>query len=111
MKYLLTDGNVIVATQDFIAENYPDAVLIEEPPAPDVHTTTITMRQARLYLHQAGLTDQVESLVSTLDEAAQIEWQYATTVEINSPIVQLMCAQLERTDEQVQEMFDEAAKL
>lgn len=111
MKYQLADGNIIIATQDFIAENYPDAELIEEPPAPAVRTTTITMRQVRLYLHQSGLTDQVESLVSTLDEAAQIEWQYAATVEINSPVVQLMCAELGLTGEQVQEMFDEAAKL
>lgn len=110
MKYLLSDGNVIVATQDFIDENYPDAVLIEEPTV-TVRTTTITMRQVRLYLHQAGLTGQVESLVNELDEAAQIEWQYAATVEINSPIVQLMCAELELTGEKMQEMFDEAAKL
>ena len=111
MKYLLPDGNIIVALPDFIAEHYPDAVLIEEPPAPAVRTTTITMRQVRLYLHQAGLTEQVESIISGLDEAAQIEWQYAATVDINSPIVQLMCAELGLTDEQVQEMFDEASKL
>lgn len=46
MKYQLPDGNVIVALPDFITENYPDAVLVEEPPAPAVRTTTITTRLA-----------------------------------------------------------------
>lgn len=111
MKYLLPDGNVIVAMPDFIADHYPDAELVEEPPAPAVRTTSITMRQTRLYLQQVGLTKQVESIVSELDTAAQIEWQYAPTVEIGSPIVQLLRAELELTEEQVQDMFDEASKL
>lgn len=73
--------------------------------------TTLTMRQARLYLHQKGMLDQVESAISGLDEAAQIEWQYAATVEIDWPIVQFIRTQLGLSDEQVQIMFDEAAKL
>lgn len=111
MKYLLPDGNIIIALPDFIAEHYPDAVLVEDPPAPAVSITTITMRQARLYLHQAGLTDQVESIISGLDEAAQIEWQYATTVEIDWPIVQFIRNQLGLSDEQMQVMFNEAGLL
>lgn len=31
MKYQLADGNIIIATPDYVAEKYPDAVLIEEP--------------------------------------------------------------------------------
>lgn len=34
MKYQLQDGNVIIATPDFIAQHYPDAALVVEPPAP-----------------------------------------------------------------------------
>ena len=76
-----------------------------------VRTATITMRQARLYLHQKGMLEQLDALISTLDETSQIEWQYASTVGINNPIVQLLRAEFELTEEQVQEMFDEASKL
>lgn len=34
MKYQLQDGNIIIASPAFIAQNYPDAVLVAEPPAP-----------------------------------------------------------------------------
>lgn len=75
------------------------------------HRTTLTMRQARLYLQQEGMLGQVDALISTLDTAAQIEWQYSATVEISSPIVQLMRTQLGLSDEQVQTMFNEAGLL
>lgn len=44
MKYQLADGNTIVATQDFIDENYPDAELIDEPETdePVTQSTTLT---------------------------------------------------------------------
>lgn len=73
--------------------------------------TTLTMRQARLYLQQEALLEQVDALISTLDHAAQIEWQYSTTVEISSPIVRLLMAELGLTDEQAQGMFNEASVL
>lgn len=31
MKYQLPDGNIIIATPEYVAEKYPDAVLIEGP--------------------------------------------------------------------------------
>ena len=31
MKYQLADGNVIIATPEYIADKHPDAVLIEDP--------------------------------------------------------------------------------
>lgn len=33
MKYQLSDGNIIIATQDYIDSHHPDAVPIEEPDA------------------------------------------------------------------------------
>ncbi|WP_313075885.1 hypothetical protein [Melaminivora sp.] len=33
MRYQLTDGNVIIATPEFVAEHYPDAVRLPEPVA------------------------------------------------------------------------------
>ena len=73
--------------------------------------TTLTMRQARLYLEREGMLAQVDDMISTLDAAAQIEWQYSTTVEIGSPIVQFMAHALGLTEQQAQEMFNEASVL
>ena len=73
--------------------------------------TTLTMRQARLYLEREGSLAQVDALVGTLDAAAQIEWQYSTTVEMGSPIVQFIAHELGLTEQQVQTMFNEASVL
>lgn len=81
--------------------------------APDARKprTTLTMRQARLYLQQEGMLEQVDALIRTLDQAAQIEWQYAATVEMGSPTVFALASELQLTQAQLQEMFDAAAKL
>lgn len=71
--------------------------------------TTLTMRQARLYMQKEGLLEQVNGLIDSLDEPAQIEWQYAATVEISSPIVGLIMSELGLSEQQLQGMFDEAA--
>ena len=99
-----------IARFEQIQRDYP------MPPAADTGPerkprTTLTMRQARLYLQHAGLLQQVDTLVSTLDESARIEWQYSTTVEMSSPIVTALAAQLQLSAEQVQAMFDDAALL
>lgn len=84
----------------------PEAAAEERKPR-----TALTMRQARLYLQRAGLLGQVDTLVGELDEAAQIEWQYATIVEMSSPIVIALAAALELSQQEMQEMFDAAAEL
>src|SRR5690554_3740740 len=57
------------------------------PPSPAV-PDSVTPRQARLALLQAGLLSQVDDALASLDaperETAQIEWEYATTVERGS---------------------------
>lgn len=113
MKYQLADGNIIVATPEYIAGRYPDAVIVEDPaPAPiEPAVTQITMRQARLYLLGAELLEQVDSHVNTLDQAAQIEWSYASIVERDSPVVTVLADHLELEEEAVDYMFREAAKL
>lgn len=80
---------------------------------PDAHKprTTLTMRQARLYLEREGMLAQVDDMIGTLDAAAQIEWQHSTAVEMGSPIVRLLMVELGLTEQQVQGMFDEASVL
>lgn len=71
---------------------------------------SITMRQARLYLLSAGLLSQVDSIVSQ-NEAWKIEWEYATDVVKNSPLVVALANQLSLSAEAIDTMFNEASKL
>jgi hypothetical protein len=87
----------------------PVAEYVAPPPAPPVIPTSVTMRQARLALLGAGLLDQVNAAIT--DPAAQIEWEYATTVERNSPLVQNLSIGLGLTEEQLDSLFTTASTL
>ena len=71
---------------------------------------SITPRQARLALLNAGLLDEVDAMLPTNREW-QIEWEYATTIERSSPLISAMATQLNLTDTQIDEMFASAAQL
>lgn len=70
----------------------------------------ITMRQARLQLLEVGLLDDVEALVA-LDRKSQIEWEYASEVYKESPLIESVKGALNLTDAQIDSMFVEASKL
>jgi hypothetical protein len=78
-------------------------------PPPPVVITSVTMRQARLALHRAGLLTQVNSAIT--DPEAQIEWEYAMTVERHSPLVQNLSVGLGLTEEQLDNLFTLASTL
>lgn len=56
--------------------------------------TEVSMRQARLALHKAALLTGVEAALAALPEpqrtAAKIEWEFATTVRRDSPLVTVL---------------------
>lgn len=70
----------------------------------------VTPRQARLALHAAGLLDQVNTAVQAAGVEAQIEWEYASTVERNSLLVETLVVTLGFTDEQMDELFNAASQ-
>lgn len=74
------------------------------------NSDSITMRQARLYLLNAKLLSQVNSIVSQ-NEAWKIEWEYATDVVKNSPLVVALANQLNLSTEAIDKMFSEASEL
>ncbi|MEY4756847.1 MAG: hypothetical protein RJA34_1745 [Pseudomonadota bacterium] len=80
------------------------------PPAPQV-PQSVTMRQARLALLGAGMLTQVNAAITQADQAAQIEWEYAQTVERNSALVQTLAAGLGLTDADLDALFVAAATL
>ena len=81
-----------------------------EPVYPMVIPSSITMRQARLYLLSKDLLDNVEALVST-NKAWQIEWEYSHEVLRSNQLIQALQSALGLFDTDVDDMFLEASKL
>lgn len=75
----------------------------------------VTMRQARLALLQSGLLAQVDATIAAMPgvegAAARIEWEYATHVERNSPLVSGLSAALGLTSAQLDSLFTLATTL
>jgi hypothetical protein len=76
---------------------------------------SVTMRQARLALHAAGLLPSVNAALEALTEpaktAAIIEWEYAQTVDRNSGLVPELATALGMTELQIDNLFITAATL
>lgn len=85
----------------------------EPPPQLPINPvpTVITMRQARLALHQSGLLSQVDASIAAMPEASRIEWQFATTVERTHPLVAALSAALPLTSQQLDDLFTLGATL
>ncbi len=75
----------------------------------------VTMRQARLALHAAGLLTSVEAAIAAMPEpdrtAAQITWDYASSVDRGFGMVPQLAAALGMTETQIDDLFIAAAKL
>lgn len=115
MKYQLSDGNIIIATPDYINSHHPDAVPVyEEPVDPTpIGPQVVTMRQARLALLSIGLLDQIETAIDAMDEPertiAKIEWDYSSEVHRDKPFVNSLGATLGLDDEAIDALFAAAA--
>lgn len=73
--------------------------------AAEQYDSSVTMRQARLALHQAGLLDKVQAAVDAADQATQIEWQFAQSVNRNYGLVTALAKTLGLTDKQLDDLF------
>ena len=72
---------------------------------------SVKMRQARRALLAAGLLETVQTNVQLLDQAAQIDWEFAETVERNSQLVMTLSTLLNMTELDVDNLFTAAAKI
>lgn len=84
------------------------------PPPPVI--TEVSMRQARLALLGAGLLNAVGTALSGIKDpmarqAAQIEWEYSTTVHRHGALVGQLAPALGITDSQLDDLFTQAATL
>ena len=76
---------------------------------------SVTMRQARLALHAAGLLTSVNAAIAAMPEpdrtAAQITWEFAATVDRGFGMVPQLAAALGMTETQIDDLFIAAAQL
>jgi len=70
---------------------------------------SITMRQARLVLLQAGLLNVVSDAVSTMPQAAQIEWEYAVVLLRDNALVLQVADEMGWSADQLDALFLAAA--
>ncbi len=123
--YLMPDGTILGllpdGSQDRLAEGgrLLDAaelaqILEARRPAPSV-PVAVSMRQARLALLQAGHLQGVEAAISGLPspqkEAARIEWEYATEVRRDSPLLAMLADSLELESAELDALFLAGAAL
>ena len=71
----------------------------------------VTMRQARLALLRAKLLDDAEVVIAAAGREAMLEWEYSDVVERSNPIITLIQQQQGITDDRIDDLFREAAKL
>lgn len=112
--YVNEVGNYVVLDDD---ETIPDGYeLVEDiPQSAPIVPARVTMRQARLALHAAGLLVQVEAAIEALPEpnrtVARIEWDYASEVHRASEFVTLLGAALELDKQSLDDLFLKAREL
>lgn len=94
-KWLITNPDTISAIDNFWKQFVPKQ---------------ITVRQLKLQLLKLNLLEQAEELVKA-DKEAQIEFEYAKDIEINSSLLQKMAHALGMDDDAIANFFVEASKL
>ncbi|WP_336741318.1 hypothetical protein [Aureimonas altamirensis] len=77
--------------------------------------TSVTIRQAKLQMSRAGILSAVDAAIAGMEgqagEEARIEWQYATELRRAHPLVEALGPTLGLSDEAIDALFVEAAKI
>ena len=91
LEYNLSTGELktIQLTQKEI-----DAIIANAPPKPLPPIRTIDARRLRLALFQLKFLDKVEAAILTLDRAAQVNWEYATEIKEDHPLIEVLATKL-----------------
>lgn len=89
----------------------PAPLLPVYTPPPSKVPSSLSMRQARLALYGAGLLDTVQAGAAAMPQTAQIEWEFAATVERTSPLVATLAANLGLDDAALDALFEAGAAL
>lgn len=121
--FLLDDGHEVPIEErfhpSFVAQlvEYDPTNPPPAPPSPEVKLAAVqvTMRQARLALLAAGKLAGVDAAIAQLPspqkEAAQIEWDYSSTVDRQSTIVGVLGGLLGFDEAALDALFEKANSL
>jgi hypothetical protein len=89
-------------------KHFVDGEVIDPPYVATV-PNQITMRQAKLMLSRVGLLSQANEIIESIPEPegeeARIEWQYASVLERDHPLVLQLSDALELPDAQIDQLF------
>jgi hypothetical protein len=127
-KYaIIEDGKVvnIAKANEALADNWVqsdsaaigdlyDGTTFTRPPAPPEPIPQVVSRfQARAALYQAGLLEQVETVMAdpATDMLAKLAWADAQEFKRSSPTIAAFSQQIGLTDEQIDELFKQAAQI
>jgi hypothetical protein len=91
-----------------------DGTTFAKPPAPPEPIPQVVSRfQARAALYQAGLLEQVETVMAdpATDMLAKLAWADAQEFKRSSPTIAAFSQQIGLTDEQIDELFKQAAQI
>lgn len=106
-------ADFVATLEPYDPDNPPPTPEVPEP-EPSV-PSSVTMRQARLALLAAGklqaVADAIAGLPSPQREAAQIEWEFASTVERGSAFLESLATLLELSSDDLDELFTAAVQL
>jgi hypothetical protein len=105
------NGERVEMTDEELTEfraGLPDEVA---PAAPSV----VTMRQAKIQLSRAGILGAVNDFIDGMEgqagEEARIEWDYATELRRDHPLVAALGPQFDLSEEDIDALFAEAAEI
>jgi hypothetical protein len=94
-----------------IGDSWDGETFTAPPTPPKTIPQSVTMRQASIQLELDGLLDDVEAIVAVLPRVYQIEWQRASMVTRDNPLVEMVRQQQGMTSEQIDALFVAAAAL
>lgn len=105
----LPEGTLVGDVVDF------NTMTTSPAPTTPLVPEAVTARQARLALLGAGKLAMVEGALAQIPgvqgEAARIEWEYATDIRRDSPLIGALAPMLGLTSEQVDDLFRAAEGL
>ena len=105
------DPESYVAYQNFRNQAKTMAAQYFNEPYVEPIPGSVTRRQARLALLGAGLLDQVEAGIKTMDRASQISWDTASSVNRTDPLVSALAVALNLSTAQLDQLFLTGSKL
>jgi hypothetical protein len=105
-----TSASTLLAEQNAHAETKAKLAELESM-LPPKNPTTVTMKQARLALLNAGLLDTVNTAIATMPKSVQLEWEFSTTVERTNLLLNSIAVGLGLTNMQIDELFTSASTL